>query len=350
MKRDLTIAGKKIGEDCPVYVIAEMSANHLQDFERAKKIIVAAAKVGADAVKLQTYRPDTITLNCHNDEFLATPGSPWEGQNLYDLYKTAYTPWDWQPKLKDYAESLGITLFSSPFDATAVDFLEDMDVPAYKIASFEITDIPLIRKVAATGKPIILSTGIATLSDIELAVNTCIECENDKIILLKCVSEYPTPYQDINLRTIPNMKDVFGCNVGISDHSFGTSVAIAAIAMGACVVEKHLTLSRSEGGPDAMFSMEPDEFGRMVEEIKNVKLAMGEVSYKLTAKQAKSRKRGRSLYVSADIPKGKVLNENNVKSVRPGYGLHPKHYDEILGKRAKQDLKMGMALRWEYLE
>ncbi len=350
MKRDLTIAGKKIGEDCPVYVIAEMSANHLQDFERAKKIIVAAAKAGADAVKLQTYRPDTITLNCHNDEFLATPGSPWEGQNLYDLYKTAYTPWEWQPKLKDYAESLGITLFSSPFDATAVDFLEEMKVPAYKIASFEITDIPLIKKAAATDKPIILSTGIATLSDIELAVNTCIKCGNDKIILLKCVSEYPTPYQDINLRTIPNMKDVFGCNVGISDHSLGSCVTIAAIAMGACVVEKHLTLSRSEGGPDAMFSMEPDEFGRMVEEIKNVKLAMGEVSYKLTAKQAKSRKRGRSLYVSADIPKGEVLNENNVKSVRPSYGLHPKHYDEILGKRAKQDLKMGMALRWEYLE
>lgn len=350
MRNKIIIDDHIISEDDSVYIIAEVSANHLHDFNRAKNIIKAAYDAGADAVKLQTYRPDTLTLDCHTDEFLATPGSPWDGMNLHDLYKTAYTPWEWHADLMAYAKELGITMFSSPFDITAVDFLEKLDVPAYKIASFEIVDIPLIRKVATTGKPIIISTGIAEISDIQLALDACIKEHNDQVILLKCVSEYPTPFDEINLNTIPNMRNTFGCVVGVSDHSLGSCVPVASVALGACVVEKHLTLSRKDGGPDSSFSMEPAEFAHMVNDIKNTKRALGTVSYHLSDEQKKSRERGRSLYVVKDIKCGEEFNESNVRSIRPGYGLHPKYYYSIIGKHAKTDLKVGDALRWEHIE
>lgn len=350
MNNEISINGRLIGKNEPVYIIAELSANHLQDFNRAKQIIKEAAAAGADAVKLQTYRPDTLTLNCQTDEFLATPGSPWEGMNLYDLYQKAYTPWEWHSDLINYANSLGVACFSSPFDITAVDYLEELNVPAYKIASFEIVDIPLIRRVALTGKPIIISTGIAEIKDIQLAIDTCLQENNDQIILLKCVSEYPTPYDELNLATIPNMVETFDCISGLSDHSLGSCVPIAAVTLGACVIEKHLTLSRIDGGPDSLFSMEPSEFHDMVSDIKNIKRALGTVTYTLTDKQKRSRERGRSLYVSSDIKKGEKFDSSNIKSVRPGYGLHPKYYDSIIGKSAKKDLKMGEALCWEYIE
>ncbi|MBD5095467.1 MAG: pseudaminic acid synthase [Lachnospiraceae bacterium] len=333
-----------------VFIIAEMSANHMQDIERAKKIISAAKNSGADAVKIQTYRPDTITVDCYGDEFLCTPGSPWEGMNLFELYKSAYTPWEWHEELFDYANKIEIPMFSTPFDLTAVDFLRKFDMPAYKIASFEINDIPLIKKVATEMKPIIMSTGLATLSDIELAVNTCRDVGNNQIILLKCVSEYPTPYEDINLRTMANMKETFECEVGLSDHSLGSSVTVAAVALGAKVIEKHFTLSRAEGGADAAFSMEPEEFKKMVEDVRNVEKALGNITYSLTEGQQKSKERSRSLYIVEDIKMGEELNEHNMKSIRPGYGLHTKYYEGLLGRKVKKDLKKGTALDWSYIE
>ncbi len=349
MNKSIRIGNKIVSSENP-YIIAEMSANHLQDINRAKEIIKAAKEAGADAIKLQTYRPDTITLDVHNDEFLCTPGSPWEGMNLFDLYKTAYTPWEWHEELFKCAKEVGLDCFSSPFDHSAVDFLRQFDVPAYKIASFEINDIPLIEKVAKEGKPVIISTGVATLSDIDLAVNTCLKAGNDQVILLKCVSEYPTPYSELNLRTIPHMAETFDCITGLSDHSMGSSVPVAAVTLGAAVIEKHLTLSRADGGPDGSFSMEPSEFKSMVDDINNITKALGHVSYTLTEKQKKSHERSRSLYVSSDIKKGEVFSEKNVKSVRPGYGLHTKYYYDILGKKATCDLKMGTALKWDYIE
>lgn len=333
-----------------VFIIAEMSANHMQDMERAKRIISEAKNSGADAVKIQTYRPDTITVDCRGDEFLCTPGNPWDGMNLFELYKSAYTPWEWHQELFDYAKEIGIPMFSTPFDLTAVDFLRQFDMPAYKIASYEINDIPLIKKTAKEMKPVIMSTGMAALSDIELAVHTCREVGNNQITLLKCVSEYPTPYEDINLRTMVNMRETFGCEVGLSDHSLGSSVSVAAVALGARVIEKHLTLSRAEGGVDVAFSMEPEEFSRMVQDIRNVERALGRVTYTLTDKQRKSREMSRSLYIVEDIKAGEALNERNMKSIRPGYGLHTKHYEKLLGRKVKKDLKKGTALDWSYIE
>ena len=350
MDKTILIDGKQIGENYPVYMIAEMSANHMQSLARAKEIIKAAKEAGADAIKLQTYRPDTITVDCRGAEFMATPGSPWEGMNLFELYATAYTPWEWHKELFDYAKEVGITCFSSPFDLTAVDFLEDLDAPAYKIASFEINDIPLIRKVAKTGKPVIISTGIAELTDIEMALQACREEGNEKVILLKCVSEYPTPYEELNLKTITHMKDTFDCVVGLSDHSMGNAVDVAGIALGACMVEKHLTLSRADGGPDGSFSMEPKEFSEMVENIRNIEKAIGKVTYQLTEKQKKSRGRSRSLYVVENIKKGEVFTPENLKSIRPNYGVHTKYYEDILGKKATCDLEKGTAMKLSYVE
>ncbi len=350
MNKEITIDSHKIGEGHPVFLIAEMSANHLMDLDRAKEIIKLAKESGADAIKLQTYRPDTITIDCRGEEFMATKGSPWEGQNLFELYKTAYTPWEWHGELFDYARELGITCFSSPFDLTAVDFLEDLNAPAYKIASFEINDIPLIRKCARTGKPVIISTGIAEKEDIELALSTCRDAGNENVILLKCCSEYPTPYEELNLLTISDMKKTFDCVVGLSDHSMGYSVDIAGVSLGACVVEKHLTIRRSDGGPDGSFSMEPEEFRDMAANIRNVEKALGKVSYTLTDKQRNSRGRSRSLYVVEDMKAGDVFTEQNLRSIRPGFGLHTKYYDEILGKRCTCDLKKGTATKWEYIE
>lgn len=350
MNKNIIIDGKEIGEGKHVYTIAEMSANHLQDINRAKEIIKKAKEIGADSIKLQTYRPDTITVDCRGEEFMATKGSPWEGMNLFELYKEAYTPWEWHKELFDYAKEIGITCFSSPFDLTAVDLLEELGAPAYKIASFEINDIPLIRKVAKTGKPVIISTGIAELADIELALQTCIDAGNENVILLKCVSEYPTPYDDLNLKTIEHMKGTFDCIVGLSDHSMGNAVDVAGVALGACVVEKHLTLRRADGGPDGMFSMEPEEFEEMIVNIRNIERALGTVSYKLTSKQKNSKGRARSLYVVEDIKAGEPFTEKNMRSIRPGFGLHTKYYDEILGKTASCDLKKGTAMQWKYVE
>lgn len=350
MDKTIVIDGKRIGTNCPVYFIAEMSANHMMSLERAKLIIKAAKDAGADAIKLQTYRPDTITVDCRGPEFMATPGSPWEGMNLYELYSTAYTPWEWHAELFAYARELGITCFSSPFDLTAVDFLEELNAPAYKIASFEINDIPLIRKVARTGKPIIMSTGIAEKEDIELALQTCREEGNENIVLLKCVSEYPTPYEDLNLRTISDMNGTFDCIVGLSDHSMGSAVDVAGVVLGACMVEKHITLRRADGGPDGSFSMEPEEFSAMIQDIRKIEMALGNVTYNLTEKQKKSRGRSRSLYVVKDIKAGEAFSAENLKSIRPNYGLHTKYYEEILGKKATCDLSKGTAMKWEYVE
>ena len=340
MRKELMIDGKKLSDKSDTYIIAEMSANHLHNLDRAKRIIDVAKECGADAIKLQTYRPDTITIDCRGPEFMATPGSPWENMNLFELYKEAYTPWEWHGELMDYAKKVGITCFSSPFDLTAIDLLEELNVPAYKIASFEINDIPLIKKAAMTGKPII----------IELALRTCKEAGNDKVILLKCVSEYPTPYEEINLRTLTNMSETFDCVVGVSDHSFGSAVAVAGVALGARVIEKHLTLSRKDGGPDGTFSMEPQEFKNMVTDIRNVEKALGKVTYELTEKQKKSKGRSRSLYVVSDIKKGEIFTPDNMRSIRPGYGLHTKYYKDIIGKRASCDIKKGTAMKWNYVE
>lgn len=350
MRKELMIDGKKLSDKSDTYIIAEMSANHLHNLDRAKRIIDVAKECGADAIKLQTYRPDTITIDCRGPEFMATPGSPWENMNLFELYKEAYTPWEWHGELMNYAKKVGITCFSSPFDLTAIDFLEELNVPAYKIASFELNDIPLIKKAAMTGKPIIMSTGIADMSDIELALRTCKEAGNDKVILLKCVSEYPTPYEEINLRTLTNMSETFDCVVGVSDHSFGSAVAVAGVALGARVIEKHLTLSRKDGGPDGTFSMEPQEFKNMVTDIRNVEKALGKVTYELTEKQKKSKGRSRSLYVVSDIKKGEIFTPDNMRSIRPGYGLHTKYYKDIIGKRASCDIKKGTAMKWNYVE
>lgn len=350
MNKYIEIDGVKIGENNPTFIIAEMSANHLQDFESAVKIIREAKKAGADAIKLQTYTPDTITIDCDNDYFQIKQGTIWDGTTLHKLYQTAYTPWEWQPKLKKIAEDEGLICFSSPFDKTAVDFLEEMDVPAYKIASFEITDIPFIEYIASKGKPIIISTGIASLSDIEEVVSACRRMGNDKIALLKCTSAYPSPVQDVNLKTIPNLAETFNTVVGLSDHTLGNCVSIASIALGANIIEKHFTLDRKLGGPDAAFSMEPYEFAQMVEGIRNVEKALGRVTYELTEKQTNSREHSRSLFIVKDIKKGETITEENVKSIRPGFGLHPRYYKEILGKRCNEDVKKGTPLSWRIIE
>ena len=346
MQNTIFIKNKEIGGNNPVFIIAELSANHLQKFDNAVKLIKAAKEAGADAIKLQTYTPDTITIDCDNEYFQIKQGTLWDGQTLYELYKKAYTPWEWQPKLKKIAEEEGLVFFSSVFDKSSVDFLEKINVPAYKIASFEITDIPLIEYAASKGKPVIISTGIATLSDIEEAVNACKRMGNNQIALLKCVSAYPTPLEDVNLRTIPNLADTFKTVVGLSDHSLSISVPIASVALGACIIEKHLTLDRKLGGPDAAFSLEPDEFKAMVKSVREVEKALGKVSYELTEKIKKSREFSRSLFVVKDIKAGEIFTEENVRSIRPGYGLPPKYLKEILGKQTTQDIKKGTPLKW----
>ncbi len=349
MANTFFIGERRVGEDAPAYIIAEMSANHLQNYDRARKIILAAKEAGADAVKLQSYRPDTITIDCQGEEFMAAKGSLWEGRNLYQLYEEAYMPWDWHKGLFDYAREIGITIFSSPFDFSAVGLLEELDAPAYKIASYEILDIPLIRKVAKTGKPIILSTGIANLADIERAVTECMKEGNDQIAILKCVSQYPTPYQDLNLKTIPNLAETFNCITGLSDHSMGSAVDVAAVSLGARIIEKHMTLRHSDGGADGAFSMEPEEFAQMVTDVHNIELAMGRCTYELTDAQKRGKKNARSLYVVEDVNAGEVFTETNVRSIRPGRGIPTWYLDDILGKKAVVDIKRGTAMKWEYI-
>jgi len=350
MKRSIRIGEHEISGNSRTYVIAEMSGNHNMDFDRAVKILYAAKESGADAVKVQTYTADTITLDCDDPCFQITQGTLWDGTTLYKLYQKAYTPWEWQPKLQKIANEIGLDFFSSPFDFTAVDFLEKMNVPAYKIASFEITDIPLIRKAAAIGKPVIISTGIASLADIELAVKTCREAGNDNVILLKCCSAYPTPYEDINLKTMVNLGDTFDCVYGLSDHTMGDTVAVASAALGAKVVEKHMTLRRADGGVDSAFSMEPEEFKRMVDHIRIVEKAMGTVTYELAPKQKREREHARSLFIAEDMKAGDVLNNVNMRSVRPANGLHPKYYEGLLGKKIRRDVKRGTPLSWDLIE
>lgn len=350
MNKSININKKTIGNDSPTYVIAEMSGNHNMDFNRAVKIMEAAKKSGADAIKIQTYTADTITLNCDNQYFQITQGTLWDGRTLHKLYEEAYTPWEWQPELKKIANEMGLDFFSSPFDFSSVDFLEKMDVPAYKIASFEITDIPLIRKVAELGKPVIISTGIAKLADIELALQTCKEAGNEDVILLKCCSEYPTPYEDINLRTMQSLAQTFDCIVGLSDHTMGSAVAGASVALGGKIVEKHLTLRREDGGVDSAFSMEPAEFKQMVDDIRIIEKALGTVTYELTDKQKAEREHARSLFIAEDMKNGEVLTEKNLRSVRPGYGLHTKYYEELLGKKVCHDLTMGTPMSWDLIQ
>ena len=348
-KNEIKIGDKVLGEGHSVFIVAEMSANHLQKFDLAVKIMKAAKEAGADAIKLQTYTADTLTIDSDKEYFKIKQGTLWDGKTFYKLYKEAYTPWEWQPKLKEVAEEEGLILFSTPFDKTAVDFLEQMNVPAYKVASFEITDIPLIEYIASKGKPVIISTGIATLSDIEEAVNACKRMGNKQIILLKCTSAYPAPIEEANLRTIPNLAETFGVLSGLSDHTLGISVPIAAAALGAVMIEKHFTFDRSLGGPDAAFSLEPDEFAQMVKSVREVEKALGKVTYELTEKQRKGRVFSRSLFVVKDIKKGEIFTEENIRSIRPGYGLPPKYLKDVLGRKASKDIEKGEPLKWEYV-
>lgn len=343
------IKGRNIGDGSPAFIIAELSANHKQRFDLAVKTIKAAKEAGADAVKIQTYTPDTITLNCDNRYFRIKQGTIWDGRLLYDLYKEAYTPWDWQPKLKKYAESLGLICFSSPFDKSAVEFLEKIKMPAYKIASFEITDIPLIEYVASKGKPVIISTGVARLQDIKDAVAACRKQGNDRIALLKCTSAYPAPYKDMNLLTIPDMERRFGLTVGISDHSLGLTVPLASVALGAKIIEKHFILDKKIGGPDASFSLEPAAFKAMVRSVRETEQSLGKVSYDLSRSSLKAREFSRSLFVSCDIKSGERFSEENVRSVRPGFGILPKYSKTIFGKKAIAPLKKGTPLEWKHI-
>ena len=349
MSEFININGRRIAAGEPAYVVAEMSANHNQSFDEAVRIVRAAKEAGADAVKLQTYTPDTITIDCDQPPFRIGKGTIWEGKNLHVLYREAFTPWEWQPKLKELADDIGLDCFSTPFDPTAVDFLENMGVPAHKIASFEVVDIPLIQTIARTGKPIIMSTGMATLEEIGEAVAAIRAEGNNQLALLKCTSAYPAPPDEMNLRTIPDLAQRFGVPVGLSDHTLGTTVPVVGVTLGACIVEKHFTLSRSTAGPDSAFSLEPDEFKQMVDAIRTAEQAVGRISYEVTEREVASRVFRRSLFVVEDVSAGEAFTEKNVRSIRPGHGLSPKHLPEVLGRRAASDIARGTPLDWEHV-
>lgn len=342
----IAINGRPIGTGHPAYIIAELSANHGGSFERAVEIIHAMKESGADAVKLQTYTADTLTIRSDREEF-KIKDMMWEGKTLHDLYGEAFTPWEWQPKLKAEAEKIGLDCFSTPFDASAVDFLSQMNVPAYKIASFEITDLPLIAAAAAQGKPLIISTGMASTEEIAEAINAAKDVGNHQVILLKCTSAYPAQAEEMNLRTIPDMRERFGVPVGLSDHSLELSVPVAAVSLGACVIEKHFCLSRKESGPDTPFSLEPQEFRAMVDAVRKTEAAIGNVSYGPTEREKGGMRYRRSLYAVAHIAKGELFTEHNVRSIRPAGGLPPKELPHILGKKAARAIEHGMPLAWE---
>ncbi len=346
----IQIGNKEISNNSSTFIIAELSGNHGHEIETAKKTILAMKESGADAVKLQTYTPDTITLDSNNKCFQINHGTIWDGQNMYQLYKKAYTPWEWHTELKDYAENLGLIFFSAPFDFTAVDFLESLDVPIYKIASPEISDIPLIEYTASKGKPMIISTGIAKLHEIEDAVNACRRVGNENIILLKCTSSYPTPLEDVNLKTIPHMKELFNVTVGLSDHTLGTSVPISAVTLGAKVVEKHFILSKNIDSPDKAFSLLPEEFKLMVDSIRNVEKALGKVTYELTESMKVGRIGRRTLFAVKDIKKGEIITSDNVMSKRPGAGISPKYLNDIIGKKAKESISRATPIKWDLIE
>ncbi|MEM7354452.1 MAG: pseudaminic acid synthase [Acidobacteriota bacterium] len=346
----IRIADRRIGPGEPVYIVAEMSANHHQSFDRAVELLHAAHGAGVDAVKLQTYTAETLTLDSDREEFRVGGGTLWDGRTLFDLYGEAFTPWDWQPKLKAIADRLGVHLFSTPFDPTAVDFLEAMDVPVHKIASFELVDLPLIRRVAATGKPIIMSTGMATLAEIEDAVRAVNEVAGaGHLALLKCTSAYPAPPETMDLATIPHLSQTFDLPTGLSDHTLGIAVPVAATALGASIIEKHFTLSRDEPGPDSAFSLEPDELRQMVASVRMAEKAIGRVRYSPSEGEASSRAFRRSLFVVEDVQAGEILTEAKVRSIRPGHGLLPKYLPEVLGRRATGDISRGTPLAWHHV-
>jgi pseudaminic acid synthase len=348
--KDIKIDGKSIGKNHPPFVIAEMSGNHNQSLERALEIVEAVAKTGAHALKIQTYTPDTMTLDLDEREFhISDPKSLWAGNSLYQLYGEAYTPWEWHKPIFDRARELGIIAFSTPFDDTAVNFLEGLDVPCYKIASFENTDLPLIRRVAATGKPLIISTGMASIAELDDTVRAAREAGCKDLILLKCTSTYPASAGNTNILTIPHMRELFGCEVGLSDHTMGVGVSVASVALGATVIEKHFTLNRSDGGVDSTFSMEPAEMAQLVVETERASQALGVVSYGATDAEKKSIVFRRSLYVVHDIKAGDVLTNKNVRAIRPGLGLPTKYLPQIINRVAKQDIKRGTALSWDLI-
>lgn len=336
-----------IGKDSAPFVIAEMSGNHNQSLERALEIVETAARTGAHALKIQTYTADTMTLDVKSsDFFISDEKSLWNGRSLYDLYKEAHTPWEWHEPIMNRAKELGLICFSTPFDDTSVDFLESLDVPAYKIASFENADIPLIKKVAATGKPMIISTGMATLAELDETVRTIRETGNNQLVLLKCTSTYPATPENSNVLTIPHMRELFQCEVGLSDHTMGVGVSVAAVAQGATVIEKHFTLSRADGGVDSAFSLEPEELKQLVIETERAWQSLGHIKYGPTEAEKSSLKFRRSLYIAEDMKAGDVLTAKNLRCVRPGMGLPTKYYEQLLGKKIKCDLKKGTPLKW----
>lgn len=349
MKSFLNINDRHIAQGQPAYIIAEMSANHGRSFNQAAEIVRAAKEAGADAIKLQTYTPDTMTLKCDSDVF-SIKGTIWEGQTLHDLYKEAYTPWEWHADLKKIAEDLGLDFFSTPFDFSSVDFLESIGVAVYKVASFEIVDIPLLKKIGAVGKPVIVSTGMASFEEIEEAIITLKQSGANEIALLKCTSAYPAPPHEMNLRTITHLAESFGLPVGLSDHTLGITIPVAAVALGACIIEKHFCLSRVEGGPDSEFSLEPEEFSAMVKAVRDTEAALGKITYDITEKQKESSAFRRSLFVVKDIAEGDIFSSENIRSIRPGYGLHTRYLDEIIGKRASKNVLKGTPLSWDIVD
>lgn len=341
---------RKISEGQPCFVIAEMSGNHNQDINRALKIIDAIAEAGADAVKLQTYTADTITIDCNKEYFQVRVNDAWKGQTLYDLYKKAYTPWEWQPKLKEYAEKKRLVLFSTPFDNTAVDFLEKMNVELYKVASFEVVDIPLLERIGKTKKPVIMSRGMASEEELQLAIKTLKDNGCPEVAVLHCVSSYPAKAEEMNLATISDIKKRFNVIAGLSDHTLGQEIAIASVAMGANIIEKHVSISRSDGGPDAGFSLEPNELKELIKNIRIVESAIGAPSYDVGKKESENVFFRKSLFVVENVKKGEEFTENNVRPIRPGHGLAPKYYYEVIGKKAMVDINRGEPLNWEMIE
>jgi pseudaminic acid synthase len=347
----ITIDKRKIGAGQPPFIIAEMSGNHNQSLERALEIVEAAAKTGAHALKIQTYTPDTMTLDLDEREFhISDPSSLWSGTSLYKLYGQAYTPWEWHKPIFERARELGIIPFSTPFDATAVDLLESLEVPCYKIASFENTDLPLIRRVAATGKPLIISTGMASIAELDDTVRAAREAGCKDLILLKCTSTYPATADNTNILTIPHMRELFGCEVGLSDHTMGVGVSVASVALGATIIEKHFTLGRADGGVDSTFSMEPAEMKQLVTETERAWQALGRISYGATEAEEKSLVFRRSLYITRDIRAGDRLTKENIRAIRPGNGLPPKYIEVLLGRKVSRDLKKGQAVNWDILD
>ncbi len=349
MTASITIGGRLVGTGHPVYIIAELSANHNQSYDRAADIIHAAKSAGADAVKLQTYTADTITVASGRPEFQVRGGTLWDGRTLHELYGEAYTPWDWQPRLKILAESLGLQLFSSAFDATAVDFLEKMNVPAHKVASFELVDLPLIEKMARTGKPLIMSTGMASPAEIDEALKTARAAGATQIALLKCTSAYPALPEEMNLRVIPEMQQQYRVPIGLSDHTMGVAAPVAAVALGASIIEKHLTLSRADKGPDSAFSLEPAEFKEMVDAVRTAERALGAATIKSCEREANSKIFRRSLFVVRNVRKGEIFTTENIRSIRPAHGLHTRYLADVLGKHAAKDIELGTPLSWDLI-